>query len=190
MKGDLKNDIMPIGALMIEHRLIERAVALLGKELTRIKEFERIDFNFINAAIDFFRFYADHTHHGKEEDILFADLLKRNLSLPDKEMINNLKQDHIRGRELVAKLENDTNQSCRQCSLEIIKSIAADIENLVKLYNEHIRKEDRQFFIPAMKYLSKQEQDGMLCAFWKFDRLLIHEKYKQVMEQLEKNNLI
>jgi len=29
------------------------------------------------ATVDFFRTYADSTHHGKEEDILYRDLIKK-----------------------------------------------------------------------------------------------------------------
>lgn len=186
MKENLKAAMMPIGALMIEHRLIERMVDLLEKELQKISKVNRIDGNLVNASVDFFKFYADHNHHGKEEDILFTELLKRGISTQDKAMIESLKLDHIKGRELVSKLEDDARQGRRQCTPEIIKSITADIGNLVRLYNAHIRKEDKQFFIPAMKYFSKQEQDSMLRRFWEFDRLLIHEKYRQTVEGLEK----
>ena len=61
----------PIGPLMWEHRLIERMVKLLKKELIKIKEIDKVDTNFILIVVDFFRTYADRTHHGKEEDILF-----------------------------------------------------------------------------------------------------------------------
>jgi hemerythrin-like domain-containing protein len=168
--------ILPIGPLMIEHRLIERMVSLLEKEGLRIRNTKQVNLPFINAAIDFFRFYADRTHHGKEEDILFTELLKRKLSSADKALIESLKQDHVRARGLVEKLGSDSGMS---------DSLATDLGDLVKLYREHIQREDKQFFIPAMKYLNKEEQDAMLCKFWEFDRALIHEKYKKTIEQLE-----
>jgi len=179
--------MMPIGALMIEHRLIEHVVSLLEKAKARINASKRVDMVFINAAIDFFKFYADRGHHGKEEEILFADLMGRKISAADRSMIEELKNDHILGRKLVAKLDADSQLSCSQCDDQALKSIVTDIEELVKLYKGHIQKEDKQFFIPAMKYLSKKEQDGMLCKFWEFDRLLIHEKYRQIVEGLEKS---
>ena len=65
----------PIGPLMIEHRLIERIVDLLKRNLVKIKETTQVSYIFIDAAVDFFRTYADRTHHGKEEDVavLHAD---------------------------------------------------------------------------------------------------------------------
>jgi len=180
-----ETDILPIGPLMIEHRLIERVVTLLEKELARIREGNQVNAFFLTSAIDFFKVYADRCHHGKEEDIFFDDLQKKMLSPEDKTMIENLKQDHVRSRELVGKLAGDVQESSRQPNAEISKTIAADIEDLVKLYKVHIGKEDKEFFIPVMKYLSKEEQDGMLCRFWEFDRLLIHEKYKNIVAQFE-----
>jgi hemerythrin-like domain-containing protein len=64
----------PIGPLMWEHRIIERMVPVLGEELNRMKKTGKADPRFIVSAVDFFRTYADRTHLGKEEDILFKVL--------------------------------------------------------------------------------------------------------------------
>ena len=82
--------MMPIGPLMIEHRLIERMVDLLKKEFHTISETQVIDTSFIEEAIDFFKVYADRCHHGKEEDILFRDLSKKDLSPEHKVMMDEL----------------------------------------------------------------------------------------------------
>lgn len=178
--------MMPIGDLMVEHRLIERVVGLLEKECARIDAAGRVDTVFLDSAVDFFVFYADRCHHGKEEEILFAELLAHGISDAHKAMIEELKEDHVAGRQLVARLDADVRLSCSRCDERVLKTINADIEALVKLYQGHIEKEDKRFFIPAMQYLSQQEQDGMLRRFWEFDRLLIHEKYRKITEGFEK----
>jgi hemerythrin-like domain-containing protein len=61
----------PIGPLMWEHRLIEKMLRLFDGEIRKINELDRVDTVFIDTAVDFIRIYADRTHHGKEEDILF-----------------------------------------------------------------------------------------------------------------------
>jgi hypothetical protein len=38
---------------------------------------------------------------------------------------------------------------------------------------------------PAMGYFTPKEKDDMLQDFWTFDRNLIHEKYKQMVEKFE-----
>jgi hemerythrin-like domain-containing protein len=70
----------PIGPLMWEHRLIEHMLRLFEGEIRKINELNRIDTVFVDTAVDFIRIYADRTHHGKEEDIFFRDLLKKPLT--------------------------------------------------------------------------------------------------------------
>jgi hemerythrin-like domain-containing protein len=57
---------MPVGYLMIEHRLIEKMIALLEKELGNIRKTKKAKPKFIDTAVDFIKTYADKCHHGKE----------------------------------------------------------------------------------------------------------------------------
>jgi len=66
--------MMPIAPLMIEHRLIERMIKVMKNEVNVISATGRARPEFIDAAVDFIRTYADRCHHGKEEDILFRQL--------------------------------------------------------------------------------------------------------------------
>ena len=77
----------PAGPLMIEHRLIERMIRLLKKEIELIESGKKPDPEFIYCAADFLHSYADRTHHGKEEDILFRELSKKALSEDRKSVV-------------------------------------------------------------------------------------------------------
>ena len=94
-----------IGLLTREHRLIERIVKILEKELIKIKKTGKLDTNTILGGFDFFRIYADRTHHGKEEDILFRELAKKEISVEHKRIINNLLEDHKFARKTVGALD-------------------------------------------------------------------------------------
>ena len=72
--------MLPIAPLMIEHRLIEKMLAVIQKEIDRGEQQNKINPEFIDLAVDFIRIYADRCHHGKEEDILFRDLRQKALS--------------------------------------------------------------------------------------------------------------
>jgi hemerythrin-like domain-containing protein len=74
----------PIGPLMWEHRLIESMISLMRKEIITINEESEVSTAFINVTVDFFQIYADRTHHGKEEDILFRELKKKSWILDTK----------------------------------------------------------------------------------------------------------
>jgi len=54
----------PIGPLMKEHRLIEKMINLLNEHQSKLSKTRKLDVNFIQIAVDFFRTYADRTHHG------------------------------------------------------------------------------------------------------------------------------
>jgi hemerythrin-like domain-containing protein len=175
--------MMPIGPLMIEHRLIEKMIKLMEEEMEKMKKYEKANPLFIDTAVDFIRMYADKTHHGKEEDILFRELNKKQLSPNQEKIMHELIEEHAWARTIVGKLVN-TKEKYAKGDIGAVKEIIELMDILVKFYPDHIKKEDKHFFIPVMSYFSKEEQDKMLQEFWDFDRTLIHEKYKKVVEQL------
>ena len=177
----------PTGYLMIEHRLIERMVILMEDELQRIKQAAKINTVFIDAAVDFFRTYADRTHHGKEEDILFKALEQKPLAAEHKRIMDELIQEHIYARNKVAGLVGAKEQFLKGDE-QAINQLVTDMEDLVKLYPAHIKKEDKVFFPYSLEYLTEPEQEGMLRDFFEFDRKMIHEKYGEVVEYCERAN--
>jgi hemerythrin-like domain-containing protein len=176
---------------MIEHRLIERMITLMRGELQRIKdnvavdpEFHFVDPVFIDTAVDFLRTYADRCHHGKEEDILFTALKKKDLAPEHRQTMEELIQDHAWGREATAALVRAKEDFLRgkEAALE---QILENLGQLVDFYPRHIEKEDKHFFIPCMAYFSDAEKAAMLQAMFEFDRQMIHEKYRGVVAGIE-----
>ena len=184
--------MQPIGPLMIEHRLIERLIALMREELARIRdnvavdpEFAFVDPVFIDTAVDFMRTYADRCHHGKEEDILFAELARKDLSPDHRQIMEELIVEHARGRQTTANLVKAKENYLRE-EKEALNHILHYLGELTEFYPKHIDKEDKHFFIPCLQYFTQAEKDEMLEKMWEFDRKLIHEKYGSIIEQIEK----
>ena len=174
----------PIGPLMIEHRLIERMIALMAEALGRMKINERLDLVFIDTVIDFIRTYADRCHHGKEEDILFRDLAKKQLSRQHRQIMDELVKEHVYARKTVGQMISGKERYL-QGDKEALKYILECMQELLDFYPSHIEKEDKNFFIPVMDYFSESEQASMLQEFWDFDRQMIHKHYRQLVEQME-----
>ncbi|OGS45924.1 MAG: cation-binding protein [Elusimicrobia bacterium RIFOXYD2_FULL_34_15] len=176
--------MLPIGPLMIEHRLIERMIKILNMKLISISETNILNVSLIDTAVDFIKTYADRCHHGKEEDILFRELKKKKITNEHKKIMDELIKEHIWGREATKRLvlakENYLNGS-----KDSINEIIGIMKELIEFYPVHIEKEDKHFFIPIMEYFSKEEKDNMLQESWEFDRKLIHEKYKTIVDNLE-----
>lgn len=168
--------MLPIGPLMIEHRLIEKMIALIGKEAARIECEGTVRPELIDAAVDFIRTYADRCHHGKEEDILFKSLAGKPLSPEHKKILNELIEEHKYGRKVTGELAAAKEPA----------AIAKALRTLAVFYPQHIEKEDKHFFIPVMDYFSAEEKELMLDQENEFDRGLIHLIYKEKVEQYQR----
>jgi hemerythrin-like domain-containing protein len=168
---------------MIEHRLIERMILVIKDAFLQIKVTNKTDPVFIDIAVDFIHIYADRTHHGKEEDILFRELRKRSLSAEDKQVMEELIEEHSFGRQTTKALV-EANTRYRNGDVSALADIASRLQTLVEFYPKHIEKEDKTFFPASRAYFTEQEDQAMLAEFWEFDRKMIHEKYKSVVEEL------
>ena len=174
----------PIGPLMWEHRLIERLLLLFDEQITIIRKENAIDPVFIDNAIDFIRIYADRTHHGKEEDILFRDLAKKQLTAVHAKIMDELVEEHKHARKVVGKLI-EAKEMFLKGNKAAVQDVIACLKELCEFYPRHIEKEDKHFFFPVLDYFSKEEQDTMLSEFHEFDRNMIHEKYTRLVDALE-----
>lgn len=177
--------MMPIGPLMIEHRLIERMIDVMKEELVLIEREKRVDPEFIEMAVDFVRTYADRCHHGKEEDILFRDLGIKKLTDDHRRTMDELVEEHKWGRRVTARLV-EANTRYVQGNKEVLSAIMDCIKTLIEFYPKHIEKEDKHFFIPCMDYFTEAEKEAMLKEEWEFDKSLIHEKYRNIVIAAEK----
>ena len=176
--------VLPIGPLMIEHRLIERMIDVMRKQIDRIQEKGAVDPKFIETATNFIRIYADQCHHGKEERILFRDLDKKALNPEDKSLMEELIEEHKLGRKLTGQLV-EANEKYKNGDNAVIMTIVNIIQQLVSFYPKHIEKEDKHFFKSAMTYLTKEEKDAMLEEEYEFDRNYIHVVYKDIVARAE-----
>lgn len=175
------------GPLMIEHRLIEQMLSVIKNALAQFESNHGIDPALVDTAVDFIRVYADQTHHGKEEDILFRELDKKPLSENDRQIMNELIEEHVFGRQTTKALV-EANTRYRNGDESALDEIAAKLQTLTEFYPKHIEKEDKLFFPSSRSYFSDEEDQAMLEAFWEFDRKMIHEKYKSVVEGLATQN--
>lgn len=174
----------PIGPLMWEHRLIERMLHLFDGQIARIREANAVDPVFVDIAVDFIRTYADRTHHGKEEDILFRNLAKKQLSAEHARIMNELVEEHKYARKTVGRMV-EAKKRFLKGDKDAIQDVIACLAELAEFYPRHIEKEDKRFFFPCMEYFTQEEQDAMLQEFWEFDRNMIHEKYQKVADMLD-----
>jgi hemerythrin-like domain-containing protein len=169
--------------LMIEHRLIGRMIDVIRQTLTVAEKTQVMDPFFVDTAVDFIRMYADRTHHGKEEEILFRDLARKNLSAADRRDMDELIGEHLFGRSMT-RLLVEANTRYRNGDQAALGEVVSRLHALADFYPRHILKEDKGFFPAARAYFSAAEDQAMLAEFRAFDTKMIHEKYQSVVEAL------
>jgi len=174
-----------IGMLMVEHRIIERMVGLMEKELSNEELKHSANPAFIYDAVDFFKNYADGIHHGKEEAILFFELEKKPLTPGHKEIMDALVAEHRIARESTKGLLEAAKRYDKG-DMDAIMQIITHLKRLVALYPPHILKEDKEFFFPVMGYFNEDEKSAMLAAFEEFDRKALNEIYGKAVEKYER----
>ena len=149
------------------------------------KERGKVNPEFVDVTVDFVRTYADNCHHGKEEKILFRDLERKPLTSELERILNELIEEHRRGREVVRQLVEAKEQYLRGGS-RAVSLIVESMRWLVDFYPKHIEKEDRHFFLPCMGYFTQDEREAMLNEEMDFDRNFVHARYKTVVESAER----
>lgn len=172
----------PLDLIMREHTLILDLLDTLEKKIPTIKKQEEPPF-FLHDVLDFFITYGDKTHHGKEEDIIFRKIGQKNLNDKLKKILATLLQEHVEAREKINNLKTLYNRH-QESDAKNYKEIILLLENFISFYRKHIDRENDHFFKEALPYLSEQELEIICKECAEFDRSLIHEKYKEVVNSM------
>jgi len=157
----MKKDITQ--ALVNEHRLILRMIALLEKNAALTKAGNYKNWRFYLDGVDFIRNYADRFHHAKEEDVLFEALVANGMPRQNSPVAAML-MEHDQGRAYVKAME-----AAAQAALaggENQESIIA--ENALAyaaLLRDHICKEDDVLYPLAERVIPESVRDGILNGY-------------------------
>lgn len=183
--------MLPIGPLMMEHRVIERLMPALRRAAEDGRRAGTIDLRFADLAVDFIRTYADRCHHAKEEDILFRALERKPLAAGHRAIMDELVEEHRQGRRRVGRLveaieacRSGTGGGGRASRPDLVAAVAEGFEGLAAFYLAHIRKEDGTFFLPVMAYFDDAEKAALIAAEREFDRSFVHTLYREKVAAL------
>lgn len=172
-----------IGLLMFEHRTIERVIKRLCALADEMDAGAPLDPLLVDKLVDFLVTYADHTHHGKEELILFRELGNKDMTAEDAAEMELLKEQHRFGRAQKLLLVDAKDRYCAgygNARVELAQSARA----LGEMYPEHIKLEDAHFFRHAVEYFTPEEREALAAEAREYDRMLIHEKYAEAADEL------
>ncbi|MBI1921412.1 MAG: hemerythrin domain-containing protein [Geobacter sp.] len=157
----MKQDITH--ALVEEHKLILRMLALLERIAPSTAEGTYTNYRFYIDAVDFIRNYADRFHHAKEEDVLFEALVANGMPRENSPVAAML-MEHDKGRAYVAAMEQGARDALAgKPGSNLI--IAANAANYLELLREHIAKEDDILYPLAERVIPDSARDAILTAY-------------------------
>lgn len=171
--------------MVAEHQLILRMITLVEKNTALMEQGQFRDWQFFLAAVDFIRNYADRFHHAKEEDVLFAALVKN--GMPEKQSpIEAMLMEHDQGRACVRALE-EAAQRALNGELGQLALIATNAKAYAALLRGHIDKEDNILYPLAERVLPEPVRPALLQAYQQAAAQSpgLENQYRQLVEKYE-----
>ncbi len=148
--------IMDSIQLMVEeHRYILRMLAVVRKACYKVMHGEEISYEDFDAMIDFIRNYADAHHHGKEEKLLFHEMVTHLGPLGSKLITHGMLVEHDSGRLFIQELK-DALTRVKEGDEESRLDVIANAVSYTHLLKRHIDKEDNVVYTFARRQLSPE----------------------------------
>ena len=167
----------PTGVLRDEHQLILKVVDAMLRLLDAGSPNGTAAH--LGQCVEFFRLYTDALHHGKEEDLLFQELVEEGMS-PHTGPIAIMKQEHELGRVLVRQMDDAIDGV--GADPERWRSFEHAARSYADLLHRHIGKEDQGLFEMADRALDEPACRKLCDAY---DTVCARTFEGRTMEELE-----
>jgi len=157
----MKKDITR--ALVDEHKLILRMIALLERNAPRTAAGSYSNWQFYLDGVDFIRNYADRFHHAKEEDVLFEALVKNGMPRENSPIAAML-MEHGQGRAYVGAMETAAREALAGKTGQE-SFIAENALAYAELLRGHIAKEDEILYPLAERVIPDTMRDTIIEGY-------------------------
>jgi len=145
----------PIETLSNEHGLIRQFLDNLTLATEMIENGKHPSEAFFTKGIEFARVFTDEFHHFKEEHVLFVQVAQKKRGEVDAQL-EALRHEHVRGRNLVASMEQALPGYAAKDSIKIGELLEC-LGAYTALLKHHIHIEDHVFYPMAEKTLTDKE---------------------------------
>jgi hemerythrin-like domain-containing protein len=151
----------PVDPLMMEHQLILAVLEAMESKVEQARDGGPFDAAFWQSVAEFLGGYADHWHHGKEEDLLFPAMVA--CGMPEEGgPIAVMKDEHVIGREHRAGIADGAAAADERKTYSHALAF-------VELLRGHIGKEDHILYEMARRMLADDDTDRLLAAYAEFE---------------------
>ncbi len=94
-----------------EHEGLKLMLGVLKRVVTMGESEQKLDLDHIERMLEFFKVFVDKCHHGKEEDLLFPELVKHGI-LNEGGPIGVMLSEHGQGRKYVQSIAVGLRHRC------------------------------------------------------------------------------
>jgi len=161
-----------------EHHLIERGLVVLGRMALQLRAGGEVHPEVVDACLRFFREFADHEHHDKEERILFPWLEHNGLS-HESGPLAVLRDEHEHVRDHVRRMAAQSRHL--ETDPRAIETFVAHADELVLFFRRHMLKEHEVLFPLAEQTAGGTA--GLAHSQHERDEPMIHE-FRTLVEHL------
>lgn len=176
-----------VDMLVREHKIILKVVDGLRQAAVLVRGGSQVDPELLREAVAFMREFADRCHHAKEEGLLFPALVAHGVPLHGCP-IDALLHEHDKGRHLVKQI-GDNLDAYATGAVDAGNTIADAIDGIVKLYPNHIWKEDDMVFPMVERLFSEADRSELYRGFEEIEANNppdTHERFHAFAERLSK----
>ncbi len=146
-----------------EHDAILIVLSAMKKIASEILDRKYFDLFRVAQIIDFLKIYIDHSHHDKEEEILFPALIECDVPwIAD--TIHLLMDEHIIARGYMKAIENNLRDYLGGHAYAL-ESMASGMLNYVELEANHMKVENQALLPLADRYLNKTKLESIYLDF-------------------------
>ncbi len=149
--------------LVEEHRVIEKVLACLERIVADVSRDGKLNAESANAAIEFFKNFADQCHHAKEEDRLFGVMEAGGVPV-DGGPIGVMLSEHEMGRKCVRGMAAQVEKAATG-DAAAIGEFRQNAMEFIALLSAHIQKENQILFPMANNVLGDRGGDNLLSEF-------------------------
>lgn len=170
-----------------EHKLIERAMTVLAKNLVGV-EFGEFDTALMTRTLNFLLDFGENVHNKKEEAILFPLMRERHVPM-EGDPFGALLMEHQTERDLLARMILEVPNLADQ-SAERRAAFKQEGMDYLRARADHIWKEDGTLYPLGRQNFSANDASFLLAQFNKIDLALYGENGKEevlgMVEEMEK----
>ena len=170
-----------IQTIRMEHFNIASVLACLAHCLREIEAGHwRVDHRLLEAVVHYLEHYPEIYHHPKEEDYLFAAMLKRQPDLAKK--LDMVHEEHVKGARMLAELSEA--QVAYSLDEKAFPQFKAAAEAYLVFERKHMQREERELLPLAMRILHEEDWREIDAAFARNDDPLFGAQRRQDFKDL------